>query len=83
MAFSCWLPGVDTVDTDGGAGAGCTNMFSHVWALGCMLLLLVAVPTNRADDRGGWATAAFLSVAQAEASHAFQEKGARNILMDL
>ena len=71
MAFSHRLPGADAVDTDGGAGAGHTNMFSHIWALGCMLLLLVAVPTNWADNHGGWATAAFLSVAQAEASHAF------------
>ena len=83
MAFSHRLLGTDTVDTDRGAGAGHADVFSHIWALGCMFLLLVAIPTDWADDHGGWATAALLSVTQAEASCAFREEGARDILMDL
>jgi len=61
MAFSHQLLGSNTVDTDWTHWRACasdSNMFGHVQALGIMILLFVATPAYRADNRGRGDTAA-------------------------
>ena len=50
MAFSRWLLGLDTVDTNMGASAGNADVLGHVQAFGIILLFPVAAAADGADD---------------------------------
>ena len=57
-------------------------MLGHIWTFGIMLILLVTVPTDRADDHRGGTTAVLCCVPKAEAAQAFRQKGLGNVLAD-
>ena len=57
-------------------------MLGHIWTFGIMLILLVTVPTDQADDHRGGTTAALCCVPKAEAAQAFRQKGSGNVLAD-
>ena len=57
-------------------------MLGHIWTFGIVLILLVTVPTDRADDHRGGTMAALCCVPKVEAAQAFRQKGSGNVLAD-